>query len=853
MRNLLRRLRHRRFAADLEEELEFHRHMAERDLGDAAAAQRALGNEVLMREESRAVWIAPWLESVWQDFRYAVRSLRQSPGFTLTAVGALALAIGVNTSYFTVFNAIAIRPWPVADPDRVITVFSRSPLDRPGGFSLAEYRYIGEHARTLAGTAAYRGSAVRFGFETAGKTSPVQFVSSNFFDVLGTGMSAGRGFRSDEDRPQSPEAVTVLGFQTWRTRFGADPAIVGKTVRMENVPFLVVGVTTEEFTGVTAGETAAYLPLSSMRLLPREQTHALKFLTEPGHCCSSVTARLAPERTRGDAKAEIDTLMRQFRATHGMDVRTSEIGGTQLFFVPGAKTEMHVGFGLLYIGVMLLLLLACANVGNLCLARAAARSRELAVRGALGAGRWRLIRQLLTEGLTVTAAAVIPGVAIAFWLPRALIVGMTDDAPSLSLRPDNTVLLYAVVLGGLCTLLFALTPALAGTRGDLHVALKSGNSGAGSRFRLRMTLLGVQTAMSVVLLVAAGLLARGVQRIATADPGFAVNDVTALELDLPAEMYADSKVKLLSEAVQRELAGTPQVAVTMNVPLSNVRHATGVRVPGRMDGREIDMVQLNEASPGYFEVLRIPLMEGREFTAADAGQNRVIVNESFARKYWPAESAAGKTIAIGQTQEIIGVVRDAQTSTLGKAAPAFYRLLSGDFVPVVLARHKPEILERAKAALLRAEPRAEIRFVPLRTRFDRHVRPARIGAAIAGALSLFGLGLASMGVFGVCAYLVQQRQREIGVRVALGARPASVVGFVLGAHGRAIGFGLVAGCIGAVAVSRLLEGNLYGVSPLDPVAYLGVLAVMAGAGAAATAVPALRALRLDPVSALRCD
>lgn len=852
MRNLLRRLRNRHFAKDIEEELRFHRDMAERDLGDADEARRAMGNETLMREDARAVWISPWLESVWQDLRYAVRSLRQSPGFTVAAVVALALAIGVNTSYFTVFNAIAIRPWPVADPGRIITIFSTSKTNT-GGFSLAEYRYLQKHTRSLQDIVAYRHAAVRFGFEAAGRVSDARYVTANFFKVLGVGMAAGRGFRTDEDKPESAVAVAVLSFETWRSRFGADPAVVGRMIRVEDVPFVVVGVAAEEFTGVTAGQTSIYVPFAAMRLLPRERTHALGFLTETGHCCSSVAARLAPGVSRSDAKAELDVLSQQFRQANQMDPRGIELSGTQMFFMPEAKTEMRVGFGLLYLGVTLLLLLACANVGNLCLARAAARAREFAVRGSLGAGRARLIRQLLTEGLVVAAAAVVPGVILAYWLPHALIVTITDDTPAIRLTPDSTVLLYAVALGAISTLLFALTPALAGTRADLYPTLKSGGSGAGSRFRLRTVLLGIQTATSVVLLVAAGLMVRGVQRVANVDPGFAVDDVSAIEMDLPAEMYASDKVKMIAAALMREVALLADTSLCLNPPLSNIRHSTGFRISGRMGEREFEMAQLHEASPLYFQLLRIPVVEGRVFTASDTPSSGIVINESMARKYWPNERAVGKTITTGESREILGVVRNAQTTSLGRVGPAYYRMISGDFVPTILVRNRPDVIDRAKAAARRVEPRAELRVIPLRTRFDRQVRPAQFGAAIAGALSVFGLTLASIGVFGVCAFVVQQRRSEIGVRVALGARPVIVVRFVLGANGRAIGIGLLAGVAGAAAISRLLEGNLYGVSPLDPVTYAGVLMILAGAGVLATAVPAWRAVKMDPLTALRCD
>jgi predicted permease len=851
MRSLWRRLRYRNFHQDVEQELDFHRKMAEEELGDAHAARRAMGNETRMREDSRAVWIAPWLESVWQDLRYAFRSLLHSPGFTLSAVGALALAIGVNTSYFTVFNAIAIRPWPVADPANIVTVFSSSVTIKPAGLAVAEYRYLRDRTRTLQGLIAYRATAVRLGFEAAGKASPAQHVSANFFDVLAVGMAAGRSFRADEDDPNAPAAVAVLAFTTWVNHFGSDPAIVGRTVRIDDVPFTVVGVTAEEFTGVTAGQTSLYLPMAAMRLLPRSKTHALAFLTNPGNCCASVAGRLAPGATRSTAKSELDVLTRQFHEGTDGEKRSIQIGGTQFFFMPGAKTEMKVGLGLLYMGVTLLLLLACANVGNLCLARAAARAREFAVRGSLGAGRSRLIRQLLTEGFVVALIAVVPGVALAFWLPSAIIRATTDDLPSIRLTPDMAVLAYAVLLGAFCTVLFALTPALAGTKAGLHEVLKSGGAGSGSRFRLRMVLLGTQTALSVVLLVAAGLMTRGVQRVGTVSVGFDVDHVSALEIDLPADSYTPERVRAIAISLDREMALLPDTALGLNTPLSNVRHHVGLHVPGRTPERQSEAVQLFEASPRYFEVLRIALMEGRTFTTTDVGSKRIVVNQVFARKYWPNESAVGATVYIGDAHEIVGVVADAQTSSLGSVTPAYFRPISGDFLPTVLVR--PQAVQQARAAILRIEPRADMRVIPLRTRFDRQMKPIQVGAAIAGALSFFGLLLASMGVFGVCAFLVQQRRREIGVRVALGARPTNVIAFVLGANGQPLVIGLCVGAVLAVGCSKLLESELYGVSPLDTVTYAAVFVVLALAGAIATAVPAWRAVKLDPLAALRCD
>jgi predicted permease len=852
MRKLFRRLRYRRFRQDLADELDFHRTMAEQQLGDAHAARRAMGNETLMREDARAVWIAPWLDGVMQDVRHAVRSLIHSPSFAVPAIAALALAIGINTSVFTVYNAVAIRPWPVKDPHQVITVHGTVNGGGFSGFGLSEYRYMRDHAKSLSGAVAYRETAVRMENDPAGKSSGAMYVTGDFFDVLGVPMALGRGFRADEAKPDQPLPVAVISWRTWQTKLGANRTVVGTTIRLDDVPFTIVGVTAEEFTGTSPSHYGIYLPIPAMALLPRDQAYASSWQHRPDHCCSNVAARLAPGVSRGEARAELDLLSRQFQSQHKLEPRSVVTAGTQFFSAPGAKRSVKAAFSLMFAGVTLVLLLACANVGNLCVARSLARRREFAVRASIGAGRWRIVRQLLTEGLIVALAAAAAGIGIAVWLPGTVIALFTENPPALRLDPDWTVLAYALLMASASTMIFGLAPALSGTRLDLYSVLKGDSTTASSKFRLRTVLLGVQTALSVLLLVAAGLMTRGVQRAATLDPGFAIEGITVLSIDLPASSYISDSARAFNSTLVREVQQVSGAALTMFPPLGNSRTSTGFTLPGRPGERQSAF--LHEVSPDYFKLLKMPVVAGRAFTPADSAAGPILVNEAMARRLWPNESAIGKSIITGRTsREVIGVARNANTLGLGPVEPAYFLLTGSDRIPSILVRSDPAVIQQATAMVHGIERTAVIRAEPLRANFDRQIRPVRNAAALAGALAIFGLLLAALGLSGVCAYVVQQRTREIGVRMALGARRIDIIRFVLAGHGGAIAAGLVCGMIAAILASRLLVSSLYGVSPLDPITYAGVLFVLVVAGLMATLAPARRAAGLDPLRALRYE
>ncbi|HEY1340380.1 MAG TPA: ADOP family duplicated permease [Bryobacteraceae bacterium] len=846
-------LHRRQHEADLAEEMAHHLALKEHDSG--ADARREMGNATLAREDARAVWIWPWLESVWQDLAYGFRTMRRQPGFTAIALAALGITVGLNTTFFTLFNAIALRPWPVNDPARVANVFHfelEGPRRSTHGFSVAAFRYYEEHARSFTGLILQDQAEAKLDNQPL----VAMYVSGKYFGVLGIPMERGRGFLAEEDRVGAPQAVAVISHRLWENHFAADPDIVGRLIRLDDIPVTVVGVASRDFNGSAVMRTDVWLPLAARLLLRPNDPEVRSYLTSPNHCCSWMAGRLANGYTREQAAAELETLERQFRPRQQGEERTSIIvTGTALIDIPNRnRAKAAPVFGLLFLAVTLVLLLACANIGNLLLARAVARRQEIAIRLSVGGSRWRVVRQLMVESFALALAAAAIGIGLAFWLP-SYALSRIDPNLSFRLTPDLQVLGYDLLLAILACLAFGLAPALQATRGRIFSALRDDLRLPGIRIPLRSVLLSSQVAISVILLAGAGLLLRGLQRATVQDPGFAIQNVSVVSIDLPASAYGDAQRGQFAArlAAEIERPGMPPAGLSMDAPLGNSITSTAFAKPGEGHSRR-HIVVIHEVTGGYFDALRIPIVAGRNFTARDAGRPVALINETAAAQYWRGENPVGKTIETDKQREIVGVVKDAYTTRLGSVDPTMYWPMEGKWIARVLVRSGgTAATERIAAIVKQIEPRAQTQIEPLSENFRRALEPSLQGAALAGGLGLLALALASIGMSGVFAFLVRQRTREIGIRMALGADARSVVRLVMSSSLRTVGIGLAVGLAGAAAISRLLAGQFSGVRSIDPLAYAGVVVILAGAAAVAGLAPARCAARVDPVRALRWE
>ena len=871
MRDLLRRvwyvIRQRQFERDLAEEIEFHRAMAQRDLerrgispeAAGSAARRLLGNTTLAREDSRGVWIWPWLESIGQDAAYAMRNLRRQPGFTAVVVLVLATVIGLHTTLVSIVAGVVLRPWPgIRDAAGVVQIYLIEPTGRAGPFPLAACRALAEEVTSLSGAAASMADDVRVGTGDSARSTASLLVSGNFFELLRIGVAPGRGFAPDEDQPTGPQPVVVLAWDFWQSQFGGDPAVVGRTVRINDVQFTIIGVANREFGGAEmAYGKQLFLPLASRALLlPTEL---------PATCCVDVTGRLAPNATRQQARAEVDTLSRDFVLPGDTKPRGALVTGTEFIARPGRTDSVGplAALSAISAGLILVWLIACANIGNLLLARAAGRVQEIGIRLSLGASRRRIVRQLLTEGFVLALAGSAIGVGVAYELPFAILHFLSDTTTGFPFRVavDGVVLAYAVLLAGLSAAVFGLAPALLATRSDVAAALNERQGPPAARLALRGLLLGVQVALSVVLLVTAGLLVRGAQQAGAFDPGFAVNDVSAVSFDLPSGTYDDARKRAFFGDLTEALYATPPGTIdafgfaTWEPTFIRRGYMSPIRLPDEASA-QARMIPYVDVSPNYLNVLKIPIVAGRNFDTSDPW-SVVVINEAMARLYWPTGNPIGKTFLLGRSdiRQVVGIMRDAHTHSMGTVRPIFYAPLRfGRVVPKLLVRTSGAAPSAAlKRIVSSLDPRVRIQITPLSAQLEARIEESKWGPRLAAVLGGFALVLATVGMFGVFAYAVRQRTREIGIRMALGAQPSAVVRLILGGHSRAVVAGLVVGFFGAIAASIVMRSGLHGLSPFDPVSYLGVAVLLAAASLAASYVPARRAVRVDPVVALRYE
>jgi predicted permease len=871
-----RRLRYfaqeRQADADVRAELEFHREMKARELeanGLSAveasmAARRAMGNTLLAREDARAVWLWPWLESVWQDTAYAARVMRRQVGSSLLAVAILAVTIGLNTTFATVLNGLLLKPWPgVGHGRNVVALYlneSRSDADRLHEvkvFSADHVRYLAEHARSVTSMATMCPDVVRLGPSGQLGASGALLVSANFFDTLQLTMALGRGFLADEDRRAAPRPVVVLSNRAWKGRFGSDAAIVGRSILINELPFTIVGVTGPEFGFSEPGTVAdLFLPASAMALL------------RPGESVAGdVVGRLASGVSRSQAQAEVNLLSQQFDQAQGQAPRTVTVTGTAFVDRPG-RVPIVVAAALVSAGLTAVWLIACANVGNLLLAQATVRGREIAIRLAIGASRTRVVRQLLTEGFIVALCATAAGVAIAYALPLSLLRFLAGDASArfpFDVTPDALVLGAAVVMTAASALAFSLAPALHATGLNLVSRLNDREIVAQARIPLRTLLLGIQVAVSVVLLTMAGTLVAGASEQAGAiAPDFVAEGVSVVSFNSRAAEYDAARRQLFIDSVVSSLADAAisDYAFASPAPLSRLRDGVVVRLPGRSE-RDRQVMTSVEISRGYFSVLGISVLAGRDIRATDSNRSIALVNEETARRLWPDGNGLGQTIIVRQDEvrEVVGIVRSARLTRAATPEPMIF--LPFSVMPGRVSQPLPKLLLRSDSARpLEVVRRATAAFDPQLTvqaaslaetiRADTSTGPGYYGRILSEVLGVFALMLATVGMFGVFAYAVRQRTREIGIRVALGAQPGAVVRLILLGHSRVVIGGVICGLLGALASSVVLRSNV-AVGQFNPIVYLGVGVLLGCAGLAASYVPARRATEIDPVFALRCE
>lgn len=868
MRRLLLRLgywfRQREFDAALQEEIEFHRAMKQQEfeadglMPEAArfAARRELGNVTRAREDARGVWIWPWLESAWQDLRLGVRGLLAAPSFTLPALAVLIITMGLTTSVYAIADALLLRPWPVPDTDRVVLLDATRTFGRARIFSASylEYTYLRE-ARSVA-LAAYVQDERSLDGAPSTDAVDIRFASGNYFDVLRIPLVAGRPLYASDDVRDAPPAVVISSGLAER-RFGGPGSAIGRVVRFGDVAFTIVGVAAPGARDVPLAKAPeAWLPLNTAGNLTHSPAFGdgfsmERFFTDPKQCCVHVVGRLAAGSTRDAARAEAAVLSDQFAAAHGEPRAEISLRGTAVIDNP-RETQVIAIAALFTAAVTLVLLLGCANVGNLVIARAAARRMDANVRLALGATRIRLVRHLLAESVALSLAAAVASLFIARGLLPAVIGRLSYPLNRLAIPVDARTMLIVFALAVAITVTSGTLPALRATR------LAVGGRAIGrAPSRLRSALLGAQVAISLVLLVGAALLARGLHHAAGDGLGLSLDQVNAVRFLVPFKAYTGPELERISAAIHAEAhtAGVT-VAGTEFAPFTAFRTTRDIRVPPGGEATRAPFVVRHQVTPEYFDVLDISVLVGQLFGAASRAGD-VVINETLAQRLWPGQSAVGRAFIDAERPEdrrekrVVAVVEDARSQTFHSAHATYYERASG--VSYFLFRGDAGDTARLSAIIRRVVPGATVSVIDMAERLRGQIQPALIGATAAAAVALLAVLLAGVGTLGVFSYLVTEQIPEIGVRKALGASSRDIVRMLLGGIARPMVAGLAIGVLGAQALGIVLGGNLYGISSRDPIAYAAVFVVLLAAAFTALAGPARRAMRVDPASLLRAE
>ncbi|HUG40364.1 MAG TPA: ABC transporter permease [Longimicrobiales bacterium] len=806
--------------------------------------------------------------SALRDLRHALRSLSRQPGFALVAITSIALGIGFNAVIFSAVNALLIRPvGGIDDPDRVVEVGRTNDGRGFNSFSYADLVDLRENVPALAYVAAWKVGPLSFAGGGGGERVIGMSVSAGYFEALGVVPVRGRTFGPEEDTRGGP-AVAVISHRFWTERLGGGPEVVGRTIDINRVPVTVVGVAPEGFGGHFPMVSAdVWLPFTQLAIAVPGTSPEL--FESRRHISLQVVGRLAPGVTIEQADAAVDAAMARLAEAYPESNRGRGAAVVPLGPIPGGGRDVVAGFlGALMGLVSLILLVAAANVAGMLLARAAAREKEVAIRLAIGSGRARLVRQLVAETLVLFLAGALGGMLLATWATSLV---STISAPgvelTLDLSPDGTVLAFGIAAALVTGLIFGLAPALQATRPDLVSALKDEGRTGRRGSRTRRLFVAVQVGLSLVLLAAGGLLLRSLLEAHRMSAGFEPAGVHMTSLDLSLDGYTRDTAMPVQAELRRALLrrfGVEAAALANDLPMDLSENGAPVWPDGGEGSQEHGVgADFNAVSPGYFETLRIPVVRGRDFTDADrVGALRVaVVSQEFARRAWGDADPIGRQLRWGRADDeprtVIGVVGEVKNQTLGETADGMvYLPLAQRYTPAVhvLARGPAAGAAALRGALLDVDPRLALSTPQtLESITSVGLLPARVAAIVTGLLAGLGLFLAALGVYGVVAYGVTQRRREIGIRLAVGARTAQVLRMILLSGFRLAAPGLVVGAVAAFGVGQLLRGMLLGVSPADPLTFVAVAAVLLAAVALASWVPARRAAAVDPMEALRAE